>query len=205
VDAIACKDQYLVMVIAAHIIFTARGFWLPNDPRGSWSDFVAAWELVRFGKANKVTTRRSLAKDPHDVELRRAAKLALKYPPVRFDGHQALSVARGFARACSEGGYAVHACSILHDHVHLVVRRHQRLFEQITGPMKGRATQQLRADGIHPYRGYAEVPSPWAESLWKVFCDNDAHVNNAIDYVEQKPITEGNRAQRWSFVVPSER
>ena len=46
-------------VLAAHVIFTAYGFWLPNDPRGSWSDFVASWELLKFGRATKVTTRAS--------------------------------------------------------------------------------------------------------------------------------------------------
>ena len=35
------------MIIAYHVIFGMYGFWLPNDPRGSWSDFVAAWELFR--------------------------------------------------------------------------------------------------------------------------------------------------------------
>ncbi|HUT10853.1 MAG TPA: hypothetical protein VMY42_10175 [Thermoguttaceae bacterium] len=49
------------MVLAYHVIFGAYGFWLPNDPRGSWSDFVGSWELARFGKATKVSTRRSLA------------------------------------------------------------------------------------------------------------------------------------------------
>ncbi len=33
------------MIVAYHSIFCAYGFWLPNDPRGSWSDFVGAWEL----------------------------------------------------------------------------------------------------------------------------------------------------------------
>ena len=41
------------MVLAYHLIFTAYGFWLPNDPRGSWSDFVRAWELFITGKATK--------------------------------------------------------------------------------------------------------------------------------------------------------
>ena len=49
------------MVLAYHVIFGAYGFWLPNDPRGSWSDFVGAWELLRFGKATKTTERRSVA------------------------------------------------------------------------------------------------------------------------------------------------
>jgi len=74
------------MVIGFHVILTAYGFWLPNDPRGSWSDFVGAWELVRFGRATKTDERRSLAKKRHDRRTRLAAKDALKYPPVRFNG-----------------------------------------------------------------------------------------------------------------------
>ena len=39
------------MLHGFHVIFSTYGFWLPNDPRGSWSDWVRRWELVRFGKA----------------------------------------------------------------------------------------------------------------------------------------------------------
>src|SRR5688500_7985994 len=85
------------MVIAYHVIFGTYGFWLPNDPRGSWSDFVASWELLRFGKAITVDSRRSRAHRPHDVTARLEAKEHLKYPPVTFDGIQARAVARGFA------------------------------------------------------------------------------------------------------------
>ncbi|HVS72469.1 MAG TPA: hypothetical protein VG733_19325 [Chthoniobacteraceae bacterium] len=74
------------MILAHHIIFAAYGFWLPNDPRGSWSEVVRAWELLRFGEATKVTTRRSLAHSTHDVQLRLAAKRALRYEPVTFSG-----------------------------------------------------------------------------------------------------------------------
>jgi len=41
------------MVLASHCTFTAYGFRLPNDPRGSWSDFVRAWDLLLSGKATK--------------------------------------------------------------------------------------------------------------------------------------------------------
>src|SRR4051812_43899841 len=33
------------MIVGYHVIFSTYGFWLPNDPRGSWSDFVGSWEL----------------------------------------------------------------------------------------------------------------------------------------------------------------
>src|SRR3954451_13876362 len=52
------------MVRWYHLIMTAYGFWLPNDPRGSWSHFVGAWEFYKFGPATKTTQKRSLAHDP---------------------------------------------------------------------------------------------------------------------------------------------
>ena len=74
------------MAIAYHVIITAYGFWLPNDPRGSYSDFVGSWELFRYGPATKMTTRFSVAGRAHDRGLRLVAKRALKYPDVHFDG-----------------------------------------------------------------------------------------------------------------------
>ena len=77
------------MVNAAHLVFTCYGFWLPNDPRGSWSDFVRSWDLLQFGDPTKTDERRSLANNPHDRERRKAAKSALRYEPVRLTGLQA--------------------------------------------------------------------------------------------------------------------
>ncbi len=196
----------VMSVRAAHIIFTAYGFWLPNDPRGSWSDFVASWELVKFGRATKVETCRSVAHVEHDRTLRKAAKLALKYQPVFFSGLQARSIARGFSRACAEGEYHVHACSILPDHVHLIVAPHNRLFEKITAHLKDRATQELRSDGLHPFEEHRDsngsVASVWAGGLWKVYCFDSGHVATAIKYVEENPVREGKRKQEWKFVKP---
>jgi hypothetical protein len=58
------------MVLAYHLIITAYGFWLPTDPRGSWSYFVRQWEFLLHGPATKTTLRRSLARDPHDRQKR---------------------------------------------------------------------------------------------------------------------------------------
>ena len=80
------------MILAYHTVFTAYGFWLPNDPRGSWSDFVRSWELHRFGPATKVTTRASVAGVDHDRTSRRQAKRALKHEPVVLTGIQARAI-----------------------------------------------------------------------------------------------------------------
>src|SRR5438552_9404237 len=99
------------MVLGYHIIFSAYGFWLPNDPRGSWSEFVGAWELfLAAGKATKTDERRSVAHQPHDRELRRAGKEALSRPPVKFNGIQARAIGRGFAEYVAKSGVPVWAC-----------------------------------------------------------------------------------------------
>ena len=196
------------MILAYHTIFSTYGFWLPNDPRGSWSDFVRRWELVRFGKATKVDTTRSVADVPHDRALRHAAKNALQYPPVILTGPQALAVGGGFARAARESDYVIYACSILPEHVHMVVARHDRQIERIVGHLKARATQKLREDGLHPLEAFAgnrsSPPSPWGRLGWHVFLDDIEGIARAIGYVEGNPMREGKPRQDWSFVTPWE-
>jgi hypothetical protein len=41
------------MILGSHVIFGAYGFWLPNDPRGSWSEFVGAWDFVSLRSRNE--------------------------------------------------------------------------------------------------------------------------------------------------------
>jgi REP element-mobilizing transposase RayT len=185
------------MVRWYHSIFSAYGFWMPNDPRGSWSDFVASWELFKFGPATKTTERRSLAKDPHDVAARLLAKRALKYPPVRFTEDQRDVVGSGFARAVQESSIVIHACCIGYDHVHVVVARHMRAIERTVSQLKARATQALRESAVAP-----DAPSPWAEGCWRVFINDDPQLREAVSYVERHPMKEGLAPQIWSFVTP---
>lgn len=193
------------MVIAYHVIFTAYGFWLPNDPRGSWSKFVASWELLLAGgKATKTNERQSLARVEHDRNLRERTKAALKFSPVEFTGQQAHSVAMGFAQAIEEGGYATCACSVLPEHVHMVVKRHERDIERIVGHLKSSATRRLDANGMRPFSGTRKSDdarqSPWAEGCWKVFLNSEEDIARATEYIVQNPIKEGKRQQKWSFV-----
>ena len=193
------------MVLAYHIIFTAYGFWLPNDPRGSWSDFVWAWELACYGDATKTDARRSVAHAAHNQDLREAAKAALLYPPVRFNGVQARAIGRGFADAKSTGEYRILACAILPEHVHMVVGRHvKRDIEMIGSHLKARASTHLVEEGLHPFleevgrRG--KRPSVWSESFWQVYLDSEADIQRAVEYVEGNPLKDGLKAQRWRFV-----
>jgi REP element-mobilizing transposase RayT len=194
------------MIIATHVIISAYGFWLPNDPRGSWSDFVGAWELRKFGPATRVNGRRSYAHDPHDVALRRGAKSALKYPPVRFNNAQRQAIADGFARACNEASYICFACCIGHDHAHLILQRHSRDTDVIVGHLKSHATRELTDHGIHPLRDRVGkrggFPTPWSEGCWKVFIDEVPQLQSAINYVQRHPTKESLDSQPWGFIKP---
>jgi hypothetical protein len=192
------------MVRWYHAIFSAYGFWLPSDPRGSWSDFAYAWELYRFGgPATKVSGKRSYAHDAHDVRLRRETKEHLKYAPARFDERCRGSIATGFARACDEFEFVILACAIGFDHGHIVTARDpQRTIESVVAVLKARATSQMKSDGTHPMRQYDPVPTAWGKGCWSVFIDAEEQLGSAIRYVERHPMKEGLAPQQWSFVTP---
>ncbi len=174
-------------MIGVHIVVGAYGFWLPNDPRGSWSTFVGSGELFRYGGATKVTTNRSLAGRQHDVAARLAAKSALQRPAVKFDGMQARAIRRGFAACAEKSDLRIWACAILPDHWHLVV-----------------GTRRLLVEGIHPFGSTTEgrrIAKCFARGEWSGFLENEDEVRHAIRYVEGNPMKEGLRRQRWGFVA----
>jgi len=204
-EAPAERDsKWCQMIVGYHVIFSTYGFWLPNDPRGSWSDFVGSWDLFRYGPATKTDERCSLAYRDHDRNLRLAAKAALKYPPVRLTGVQARAVGDGFGGYVARSGLAIWACAILPDHVHLVMGRPEMAVEQVVIQLKGAATQELVRQGIHPLAGYrgsdGRVPKCFAQGQWKVYLD-PPDVMRAIEYVEKNPVKERLPAQRWRFVT----
>jgi REP element-mobilizing transposase RayT len=191
-------------MLAFHAIFGMYGFWLPNDPRGSWSKWIGSWELFRYGKATKVDTRRSLAHRPHDQRRRRVAKQALKYPPVVLDGHQAKAIAIGLGRASAEHGFTIHACAVLPEHCHLVIAPNGSSPGQIIGQLKRHAGDVWVEARIHPLAAYAQPgerpPLCFVRRGWKVYLDDAVDVRRAIRYVEKNPVKERLRPQRWSMV-----
>lgn len=194
-------------MLGLHLIFTTYGFWPPNDPRGSGStDVRAAHIFDAGGPATKVHTTHSVASVPHDFQIRRAIKEALKYPPVRLTGLQAQTVGKGFADICRKVDLTIHACAILPDHVHVVVAAHRFDGDEIIACLKRAGTRALNDAGQHPLAEYSRVsgkhPSPWAGSGWKVFLNSSTEMWGRIQYVDENPEKAGFRRQRWSCVTP---
>jgi REP element-mobilizing transposase RayT len=133
-----------------------------------------------------------------------ATKSELKHRPVRFSGIQARAIGRGFSKAVEEGDYRILACAILPEHVHLVIKRHERTAERIVGHLKARATQELVAEGLHPFvqeMNGGRFPSVFPDRAWKVFLDSHDDVQSAVNYVRDNPAKEVLRGQSWAFVT----
>ena len=194
------------MILGHHLILSAYGFWLPNDPRGSWSEIVHSQKLLVFGEATKVATHRSVARRPHDRAKRLAAKKALNRPPVLFNGVQARAIARGFAVCAKKCDVPILACAVMPDHAHLVVPRSRHTIEVLGNLFKGEATKQLVREEIHPFQGQKgeknRTPACFARKWWAVFLDSEEDILRTIPYVENNPTKAGYKPQKWSFVVP---
>lgn len=177
------------MVEAYHAIWGCYGFWLPNDPWGSWSRFVRSYELYAYGPATKVATRRSLADRAHDPRKRQAAKAALKWPPMRLTGEMAKVVGTAFGGL----GLTIHALAVMPDHMHAVLGRSGVRVEQRVRQMKQAGTVALRE------AGWVEKDRPvWVRSGWFVYLNDATAVRRAVRYVEENPVRARLRRQRWS-------
>ncbi len=189
-----------------HLIFTTYGFWLPNDPRGSGSVCVRARHIHEAGgEATKVHTSHSVAHRPHDALARKLAKESLKFPAVTLSGVQARAVARGIGNIVPRLSIVIHACSIMPDHVHLVVARHRFEGDELIACLKRAGTRGMNEESLHPLCDFPRVndrlPSPWGARGWKVTLRSTEQMRAAIRYVEQNPVRAGFKPQRWSFVT----
>jgi len=193
------------MIVGYHIVFGAYGFWLPNDPRGSWSTFVGSNTLYRAaGGATKTSDPRSLARKEHDSAQRRATKKLLPRAALRFNDTQVRAIGRGFAAYLKESNDLVWACSVMPDHMHMVTGRLSIPAKQLVVQLKGAAIRQLIKEGCHSFADERDtsgkLPKCFVRGQWIVYLE-PGEVSRTINYVQQNPIRAGMKSQRWSFVT----
>ncbi len=177
------------MIIAYHAAFTTYGTWLPNDPRGSFSNAMYSEELaalrgIRYGRR----------RHPSRNELRRfwtTSAPRLSRRPYFIDDRTRPVVGAGFAEAVGRLGLIVRACAIMNDHMHVLIVRSKYKIEYVVGQLKGAATHAL---GIKR--------TPWARGCWKVFINDLDALYAAARYIEQNPIEARMAPQHWDFVTP---
>jgi REP element-mobilizing transposase RayT len=184
------------IVIGYHLIWTAYGWWLPNDPRGSGSTDVCTDVLAQLGELH---FGRKLAQ-PAGREVRefyeKAAKL-LKHELLKFDDSARQEVGEAFGRVIQEQRYTCYGCVVMPDHVHLLIRKHKHRAEQMIENLKEGARLRLCTANLRS----ADHPC-WCGGGWKVFLDHPDEIRRTIAYIERNPLPLGLPKQSWAFVKP---
>lgn len=183
------------MVIAHHLIWTAYGWWLPNDPRGSTSRAVASARIAPLGELHH---GQRPVQPPSRVirEFYHRAAEALKHPLLRFSPDDFPAVAEALAEALERFQYTCYACAIMPDHVHLLIRKHRDRAETMIDNIQQTSRERLIADGL---RGPAHPV--WTTGGWKGFRNHPDAVRSTIGYIAHNPPEIGLPVQQWPFVV----
>jgi REP element-mobilizing transposase RayT len=185
------------MVAGYHLIWTAYGWWLPNDPRGSSSHEIRVERIAELGELHHGRKR----VQPAGREIRefyREAKEVLAEEAREFDPQDVKVLAASFAILLGERGYTCYACAIMPDHLHMLIRRHradraERMVAQLQhAGQVGLVAANSRPEG-HPV---------WGGPGWKVFLNTREDVERTIKYIEDNPIRARRPPQRWTFVKP---
>ena len=182
------------IVIAHHLILTAYGWWLPNDPRGSGSPAVACDVIAELGKLHQGRRR---VQPPSSAirEFYTQAGDVLKFPLVEFTSSEFPTIADGLADAMSRYRYTCYACAIMPDHMHLVIRKHKDNAEEMIANVQEAVRLRLGNSGLrspdHPV---------WAKSGWTVFLGHPDDIRRTIRYVRDNPLKRRMPVQEWAFV-----
>jgi REP element-mobilizing transposase RayT len=184
------------IVIAYHLIWTAYGWWLPNDPRGSGSKTIRNPMLAHLGTLHHGRKKTQPASGTVRTFYDHAIPL-LRHELLTLNEKDRTTAAYGLATAINTHRYTCYAAAIMPDHVHLIIRRHKHSAEEIIENLQSSSRDQMTAAGRHS----SDHPV-WTRGGWKRFLDRPAQVSSVIQYVNQNPLELGLSAQQWSFVKP---
>jgi hypothetical protein len=183
------------IVIAYHLIWTAYGWWLPNDIRGSTSKFICSDVIFELGNLRRGRKKVQPARGELLEFFYRAAG-KLKFDMVEFGAAEVLGIAGALRHAIALHRYTCYACAIMPDHVHILIRKHKHLAEEMIANFQEATRQELRRLGLR------EPDHPvWGGPGWKVFLDHPDEIRRTIPYVEENPIKIRRPPQAWDFVT----
>lgn len=186
------------MIIAYHLIWTAYGWWLPNDPRGSMSREIRVERIGELGPSHYGRKRIQPPGRAIGAFYRNAGDV-LKNPLLTIDEHDVAVVSRSFNEVISQRGYTCYACAIMPDHVHLVIRKHRDKGDEMISRFQSASAVALIGEGQRP----PDHPV-WGGPGWKVYLDLRRDVERTCEYVRQNPIKLRRPEQRWDFVIAYE-
>jgi REP element-mobilizing transposase RayT len=188
------------IVIAYHIIWTAYGWWLPNDPRGSTSRSIASDTIAALGQLH--VGRKEVQPLSRDVNaFYERAKLVLKHPLLEVRDDAVPCVANAIAEVMEQQCYTCYACAIMPDHVHILLRKHKHLAEEMLDFLQDGSRCALIDAGHRP----SDHPVWTGGGGWIVYLDHPDEVERTIPYIEANPVKARLPRQDWPFVTTYDR
>ena len=186
------------MILAWHLVWTAYGWWFPNDIRGAWSNEVWAPALRGLG-ITEDRGRRTV--QPAPAQLRQwleTTQQYLKHKPVVLDED-----ARGIVRDAIHSiarlhHYEVIALAVMPEHAHIVVRRQTHSYERMIAGFKAVSSRELRkylglAAGFsrrneRGLKSAAKRIPIWSRGYWARYLDTQEALESAVAYVNSQRI-----------------
>lgn len=185
----------MATVAAYHLVWTAYGWWLPNDPRGSNSREVCADVLKDLGGLHHGRKRHQPAGWVVGQFQERARSL-LKHQLLKFTDEEIKLIGEAFAEVIKQRRYTCYACAVMPDHVHMVVRKHRDKAEEMIDLLQEASAVALRRRERH-----GENHPVWGGPGWKVFLFTRGDIVRTNRYVELNPEKARRAAQHWEFVT----
>jgi REP element-mobilizing transposase RayT len=183
------------MVIGYHLLWTAYGWWLPNDPRGSMSKDVLAANVIDLGELHY--GRRKLQPAGWVLNaFRAAAALVLKHELLKFAPEEVRAIADAFAKVVKDNHYTCYACAIMPDHIHLLIRKHRHQAEQMIANFQFESLNAVAHLGMRPM-----AHPVWGGPGWKVYLDSIGDMRRTVRYIEQNPEKIKLPVQHYEFVT----
>lgn len=166
---------------------TTYGTWLPGDPRGSVTS-------VRDHRPTDPLTTSRLDEvgepwEPPISGLHQSAATLLKQSAVSFTSTEATIVIRQFQETCAYRGWNLIACSIMHNHFHVVLGFGEpTCFDRVLGDLKAYASRALS-------RNAGRKQLWWTQNGSKRQLPDERAVRAAVHYVLYK---QPHPLSRWS-------
>ena len=182
------------MVAAYHLVWTAYGCWLPNDPRGSSSHVIFSDVLAELGELHH--GRKKIQPSSRVIrEFYEEAESLLRHELRVFTDPEIALLGIAFGEVVKSRRYTCYACAIMPDHVHLVIRKHRDQAEEMIEHFQ--AISRLAILDAH----FRESTHPvWGGPGWKVFLDSRHEIERTVRYVERNPEKARRPPQTWNFV-----
>lgn len=184
------------MVAGFHLIWTAYGWWLPNDPRGSSSHEIRVERIAELGDLHH--GRKPI--QPPSREIRafyEQARQVLKHPLLTFEEQDRQHIGDSFRAVIAAQRYTCYACAIMPDHVHALIRKHKHraetMIENLQAASKEALVTALRRTPEHPV---------WGGPGWKVFLNTQDDIRRIVRYIDDNPRKGRLPDQHWDFVTP---